>query len=81
MNNNLDVFIGIIARSLGVKMSDVNESLAYDDLANWDSITHMLIITELEDHFGIEFSPQDITDSRSVLDIKERMISLGISFD
>lgn len=48
---------------------DVEESqlagLAYQDIAAWDSVGHMGLISELEDAFDIQFETDDIVDFNS----------------
>ena len=36
--------------------------LAYQDVAAWDSVGHMGLISELEDAFDIQFETDDIVD-------------------
>lgn len=38
------------------------KGLKYQDINAWDSIGHMLLMTALEDEFGIELDIDDITD-------------------
>lgn len=39
--------------------------LAYQDVAAWDSVGHMGLISELEDAFDIQFETDDIVDFNS----------------
>ena len=42
-----------------------------DDVANWDSLTHMNLIVAIEDEFGIEISGDDIAEMTSFESIKK----------
>lgn len=39
--------------------------LAYQDVAAWDSVGHMGLVSELEDAFDIQFETDDIVDFNS----------------
>ncbi|MDO4189567.1 MAG: acyl carrier protein [Lachnospiraceae bacterium] len=41
---------------------DELSGLRYKDVECWDSVGHMTIITELEEAFGVEFSPDDMVE-------------------
>ena len=49
---------------LGVE-EDQLENLSYQDVASWDSVGHMGLISELEDTFDIQFDTDDIVDFNS----------------
>ncbi|HMU08692.1 MAG TPA: acyl carrier protein [Ferruginibacter sp.] len=38
----------------------VNEGLTADDVANWDSLTHMLLIGEVENSFAVKFKLKEL---------------------
>ena len=59
---NLERYQRILTRNL--KLTDEpfdDEVLMYNKHPKWDSITHMDMITELEDEFDIQFETLDIT--------------------
>ncbi len=47
----------------------INDSLTANDVANWDSLSHMLLITEVENDFGIKFKLKDLNKMRNVGDM------------
>ena len=49
----------------GVDETDLNEDFTSDQVAGWDSVTQMTLITELEDAFGIMMDTDDIFEFRS----------------
>lgn len=61
-----------IFRSL---FSDSTLELEYDmtanDVDNWDSLTHMLMITEVETQFGIKFKLKELNKMKRVGDLIE----------
>jgi acyl carrier protein len=46
------------------------EHLAFGS-AGWDSVAHIALVSELETVFGIELSPEDITELTSYAKAKE----------
>jgi acyl carrier protein len=55
--------------------NDNNLILTYEITANhienWDSLTHMLLITEIENTFSIKFKLKELNKMRNVGDIVE----------
>lgn len=39
------------------------------DIKEWDSLTHMNLIAEIESHFGIEFSFEEVLNFKNVGDM------------
>jgi len=44
-------------------------NFAAEDNPEWDSITHLILITEIEKHFKIEFSPVEVMNVKSLSDL------------
>lgn len=47
----------------------VNEEQSAGDIDGWDSITHMLLITNIEQHFGVKFKLREVNSIGSIGDI------------
>ena len=56
----------IFRRILAVKDLEINDELTADDVDTWDSLSHMLLITEIEDHFGIKFRLRELNKMKNV---------------
>ena len=48
---------------------ELYDSLSANDINNWDSLTHMVLITEVERTFAIKFKLKDINKMRNVGDL------------
>ena len=59
----------IIAKVLKVDKEDVELDTAIGDLPEWDSLHHLQIIVELENEFGIKYSPEDLAELEDVSDL------------
>ncbi len=71
-----DVFIS----SFGLSECDLNKSLEYNSIPEWDSVGHMSLIAELEEQFGIMFEMDDIIDFSSYNKGIEIISKYGIEF-
>ena len=47
----------------------LTHELTANDVENWDSLTHMLLITEIEDFFSIKFKLKELNKMRNVGDM------------
>ena len=50
---------------------ELSDSLTANDVDNWDSLTHMILISEIETHFSIKFKLKDLNKMKNVGDLKE----------
>lgn len=67
----------LIASVLEVSPDDINEDTAIGDIPEWDSLSHIQIISAIEKEFGFSFTPDVMMDLEDVSDIvaavKERV--------
>lgn len=49
----------------------IHESLTANDVDNWDSLTHMILITEIETSFDIKFKLKELNKMKNVGDLVE----------
>ncbi len=47
----------------------ITDGLTANDVANWDSLSHMLLIAEVETGFAIKFKLKDLNKMRNVGDM------------
>lgn len=64
--NNIDKLKEAFAEALQIDASKVVNELKYQSIPEWDSISHMVLITELEDAFDISIETDDVIDMSSV---------------
>lgn len=48
---------------------DLRDDLTANDVENWDSLTHMLLITNIENKFGFKFKLKDLNKMKQVGDL------------
>jgi acyl carrier protein len=75
MNENKDsneifaVVSGIIRDVTGNSWLTIKPEHTANDIRNWDSLRHVMIINEIENHFAIQFDLMEMLDINSVGDI------------
>lgn len=47
----------------------IREDMTANDVENWDSLTHMLMITKVEETFGIKFKLKELNKLKMVGDL------------
>ncbi len=50
----------VVANALEINIDLLNENSAIGETLNWDSLNHMVIITDLETSYGIVIPNEDI---------------------
>lgn len=79
MENNQKL-VNSFHEALGINVSLIVESLAYQAVPEWDSISHMILISQLEEDFNVSFETDDVIDMSSFAKAKEILTKYGISF-
>lgn len=78
--DNLAQYKDIFCRIFGVSESALNESFTFKGTAVWDSVSHLSLISELEDTFDVMFETEDILHYGSYLNGIEILKRYGIDF-
>lgn len=61
---NMEKYTEVFNRMFEISAEEAKK-LHYQDIAIWDSVGHMTLISELEEIFGIEMDADDIIDFES----------------
>jgi acyl carrier protein len=56
----------IFAVTLAIDIAQVEDSLAYASIPEWDSLSHMTLVAALEKHYNIMLDTDDVIDMSSV---------------
>jgi acyl carrier protein len=65
MDNLKEKLKSAFVQALGIEENIVKDSLAYQSIPQWDSITHMILISEIESAFDISLETDDVIDMSS----------------
>ena len=68
-NEILSVVSVIIKNVTGNPDLKINLTHTADDIKNWDSLRHVMIINEIENHFAIQFDLMEMLGISSVGDL------------
>lgn len=68
--NNSEKFVLAFTSALNITSEQVTDALGYNEIAEWDSTAHMILIAELEDQFDVMLDTDDIIDMSSVAQAK-----------
>jgi|TARA_B100001750_G_C15318372_1_gene500888 acyl carrier protein len=63
----------IISKVFSIPESEVNDQSGPENIESWDSFNGLILVDELENHFKIKFSISEITDVKTVADIKKHL--------
>ena len=69
----------VLVDNFGLSINEVTQNLTMKDVSNWDSISHMNLIVNIEEVFKIELTGDDIAEMTSFDQIRcvvERYIKL-----
>ena len=45
---------------------EINNETTSDDIEEWDSLNHIILVVEIEKHFGIKFTANEIVSFKNV---------------
>jgi len=68
-NEIIEKITGIFREVFGDKNIVINDEMTANDVENWDSLTHMLMITKVEDELGIKFKLKELNRLKKVGDL------------
>lgn len=61
----------VVSETFKISPDEVTDELSPDTLDDWDSLSHLRLVTALEEAFGIKFENSEIMDMASVGAIRE----------
>ena len=69
----------IVSKVFSIPESEVNDESSPENIENWDSFNGLVLVDELENHFNVKFTISEITDVKSVADIKRHLKNHNVS--
>ena len=69
----------IVAKVFSISQSEINDQSGPENIESWDSFNGLILVDELENHFKIKFSISEITDVKTIADIKRHLKNHNIS--
>ncbi|PWV54341.1 acyl carrier protein [Chitinophaga sp. S165] len=71
--NTTQTLQDIIAAALSIPANEVTDDLSYQSIPEWDSVSHIYLITELEAAFNITIDTDEVLEMSSVEKVKETL--------
>jgi len=69
----------IVAKVLLVDKANINDKMSRKDMEEWDSMAHLMLVSEIESAFGIVMSDDDIMEIETLSDLKKILKKLGVA--
>jgi acyl carrier protein len=79
MENNQKL-INSFQEALGIDSTLILDDLAYQSIPEWDSISHMILISQLEEDFNVSIETDDVIDLSSFAKAREILAKYGVNF-
>ena len=77
---NMERYRGIFRNVFNVEDDVLNDSFTFKDTDIWDSMSHITLISELEEAFNVMFKTEDILHYGSFSHGIEILTSYGVDF-
>jgi len=75
---NQTPLIELIAGTLAVAPAEITAESSMENTKKWDSLRHLILMTELETHYGIELSDAEMSAATSVASIRAILRARGV---
>jgi acyl carrier protein len=66
--------------ALNLEIDNINDNLAYQSISEWDSISHMILISQIEEDFDVSLDTDDVINMSSFAITKEILSKYHIKF-
>jgi acyl carrier protein len=69
----------ILAKVLFIDEAKISDELSRKTVKEWDSMAHLMLVSEIESVFEVTMDDDDIMEIQTVADIKKTLQKLGIN--
>ncbi|MGN5138538.1 acyl carrier protein [Aeromonas sp. 164P] len=59
--------------------ANVNAQSALGSFPEWDSLGHFNLLLLIEQHYGVRFEPNELTELKSLVEIQQALLSKGVA--
>ncbi len=75
--SNIKELINIIARTFSLSSTEISLEKSSSDIGPWDSLGQLLLINNIEDHYGITLELEEIFSIITLEDIYNILVKRG----
>ncbi|GGF03887.1 acyl carrier protein [Flavobacterium limi] len=79
--NTTEQLHSVFSRAFEIPVETINDQLEYQGIAEWDSMSHLVLVEELERTYNISIDMEDILDMGSVEKIKNLLKKHGFEIN
>ena len=77
-NDNLNKLYDLLSRILRIDAKIINDETSPDNIDTWDSYNGLMMVSELESIFNVQFTMEEVVEVRNVSDIKKCLTEHGV---
>ncbi|MBI5134693.1 acyl carrier protein [Candidatus Uhrbacteria bacterium] len=77
-NDNINTLHSILSKILGISAQEVTDQTSPDTVPRWDSYNGLMLVSELETQFNVNFTMDEVVAVKNVGDIKASLRKHGI---
>lgn len=75
---NNDLVMKVVAKALRLPIEEITDEISQESTGKWNSIRHLLLVTELEKTFGVSLTTQEIIALKNMRCIKQTLRGHGV---
>ena len=79
MSENLMKLQTILSTVLGVETNTITDAMSPDTVDNWDSYNALMLVSDLETGFDVNFTTEEVVAVKNVGDIKAALTRHGVA--
>ena len=76
-----DKVFSIVSKVFSISLDKITDESSPETIDSWDSFNGLILVDELENTFNVKFSITEITDVKTIGDIKQHLKNHGINLD
>lgn len=74
----MDKLVKLFAKVLDVDECEITDKTSKGDTYNWDSFSHLILISEIERTFNVQLTMKEVENLKNFLDAKNLLGQKGI---
>ena len=76
-----DKVFSVVSKVFSISLDKITDESSPETIDSWDSCNGLILVDELENKFNVKFSITEITDVKTIGDIKRHLKNHGINLD
>jgi acyl carrier protein len=73
-----DQVVAIFMDIFQVEIDPASDNIARDEIATWDSVNHLRLVTEIEEVFQITLSDEEVTTIAGIRELEKLLLHRGV---